>query len=410
MDAAYTSLKKTASFLALALLISAAASAQPAFVLNGGNNATSITLVGNTSTAVSVASTAAQITYRATTQYQGADLPWLCLNNPLNSPCDTATAQVTPNNLFILVGQNSGDLSIGTHTATVTLTATDGSGAVAGTITVSYTTNSFQSGGGNGALTASPSAPSISAGYGAQTTLSFQLITTSASSVSFSLTQPSVSWATNFLCSGVVSGGVASTAPATCSVSLNGTGQPVGTLTTTLFISYLNGTLDVPISFGNGVSVSGSTGSGTLSLSTNPVPLSYTSNSGIYPSASVNLTSTSGAITYSFNTQSTDNWLLINGETQGSGLTLPATLNITADTNVGTLSPGPSNGIVNITGSDLSTITLTVTVTVSGANTSGLTLAPNPIAINAALNGAAVSQLVTITSNVGGVVSVGVSG
>ena len=221
MDAAYTSLKKTASFLALALLISAAASAQPAFILNGGNNATSITLVANQSTAVSVVSSTApatQITYMATVQYQNGDLAWLCLNNPLNTPCDTATAQITPNNLFVLVGQNAADLSIGTHSATVTLTATDGSGA-GGTITVTYTTNSFQSGGGNGALTANPSAPSISAGYGAQTTLSFQLITTSASSVSFSLTQPSVPWATNFLCSGVVSGGVASTAPATCTVA-----------------------------------------------------------------------------------------------------------------------------------------------------------------------------------------------
>lgn len=411
MDAAYTSLKKTALFLALALLISAAASAQPAFVLNGGNNATSITLVGNQSTPVTVASTAANITYTAQAHYQGADLPWLCINNPNNSPCDTAAAQVTPDTLLILVGQNSGVLSIGTHTATVTLTATDGSGAAVGTIIVQYTTNSFQSGGGSGTLVATPSAPSVSdLTYGAVTNLSFEVSTSGASSVSFSIVQPGVSWATDFFQTGGTAGVVSPGGPASFSVTLNGAGQSEAILTTTLTISFTNGTLSIPISFGNGVSVSGSSGVGTLSLSTNPVQLSYTSGSNTFPSASISLSSTSGAISYSFNTSSTDNWLLINGQTQGSGLALPATLNITADTNVGTLSPGTSSGVVNITGSDGSTITLTVTVTVSGTNSSGLTLSPNPIAINAALNGAAVQQLVTITSIVGGSVSVGISG
>jgi uncharacterized protein (TIGR03437 family) len=412
MDAAYTSLKKTTFFLALALLIPAAAFGQPAFVLNGGSNITSITLVGNQPVNVSVASTAANITYTAQAAYAVGDLPWLCINNPLNSPCDRASGQVTPNNLGILVGQEAADLSIGTHTATVTLTATDGSGAAAGTISVTYTTNSFQTGGGAGTLTASPSAPSISAAYGAATTLSFVLSTASASAVSFNLTQPPVTWASDFVCSGVVSGSVAAGAPATCSVNLNGAGQAETTLSTTLTISYATGTLSVTIYFGNGVSVSGSSpGTGTLSLSTNPVLLSYTYGSNIFPSAAVSLSSTSGAISYSFSTQDSANWLLINGQTQGSGLTLPATLNITTDSNLATLTAGGTyNGYMNITGSDGSTIQLTVTVTVSGANTSGLTISPNPIAINTALNGAAESQIVTITSTTGGTVSVGISG
>ena len=414
MDAAYTSLKKTAFFLALATLIPAAAFAQPAFVLNSGSNTTSIILIANQSTPVTVASTAANITYTAHAQYQGGDLAWLCINNPLNSPCDTVNGLVTPNTLSVLVGQNAADLSIGTHFATITLTATDGSGAIAGTINVQYTTNSFQGGGGGGggSLTVSPTTPSISAGYGGQTTLSFQVSTSGTTSVAFSLplVQPSVSWATNFFQTSGTSGAVSPGIPATFEVSLNGAGQQETTLQTTLTISFTTGALNIPISFGNGVNVGGTSGSGTLSLSTNPVPLSYTSGTNTFPSASVLLSSTSGAVTYSFNTSSTNNWLLINGQTQGSNLPLPATLSITADSNVATLSPGASSGAVNITGSDGSSILLTVTVTVSGTNTSGLTISPNPIALNAALNGQFVQQIVTITSVQGGAVSVGISG
>jgi len=410
MDAAYTSLKKIACFLALALLISAAASAQPAFVLNGGNNAISITLVGNQSTPVVVASSLSpttEIAFTATTTYTTAGDPaWLCIANTF-AGCDSTTT-TTPTTLNVIVGQSSGALSLGTHTATITLA---GTGGIAGTIMVQYTANSFQSGGGNGTLSANPTAPTITGVFGAQTTLFFQLLTTSASSVSFSLAQPSVPWASNFICSGVTSGAVSSGVPATCSVNLNGAGQAETTLQTTLSIAYSGGTLNVTISFGNGVAVNGSSGgTGTLTLSTNPVPLSYVSNSGTLPSASVILSSTSGAASYSFNTQSTNNWLLINQQTQGSFLPLPATLNIAADTNVGTLPAGISNGIVNITGSDGSTITLTVTVTVSGTNTSGVTISPNPVAINAAVNGAAVPQVVTITSNVGGAVTASISG
>jgi trimeric autotransporter adhesin len=414
MDAAYTTLKKTAFFLALALLIPAAASAQPAFVLNGGNNATSITLVGNSAAPVSVASSmdpTTEITFNAATTYTTAgDLPWLCIANTFVG-CDS-TAASTPTTLNVIVGQNAGALSIGTHTATITLTGAGASAGINGTIYVTYTTNSFQTGGGTGTLTASPSAPSISAAYGAATTLSFELSTTSASAVSFNLTQPSVTWASNFVCSGLVSGSVSSSAPATCSVNLNGAGQAQTTLSTTLAISYATGTLSVTIYFGNGVSVGGSSGgTGTLSLSTNPVLLSYTYGTTTFPSASVSLSSTSGAISYSFSTTSSANWLLINGQTQGSGLTLPATLNITTDSNLATLAAGGTyNGYMNITGSDGSTIQLTVTVTVSGTNTSGLTILPNPITINAALNGVNEPQIVTITSTTGGQVSVGISG
>jgi uncharacterized protein (TIGR03437 family) len=414
MDAAYTSLKKTAFLIALATLIPAAAfGLTPTFVLNGGSNVTSVILVANQSAPVTVASSldpTTEITFTAATTYSNGDEPWLCFVNSFVG-CDSTTAS-TPTNFNVIVGQSAGNLTIGTHTATINLAGTGASAGINGTITVQYTTNSFQTGGGSGALTASPSAPSISTVYGATTTLSFQLSTTSASAVSFNLTQPPVTWASNFVCGGLVSGSVFSNAPVTCSVNLNGAGQAETTLSTTLLISYSTGTLSVTIYFGNGVSVNGtSSGTGTLSLTTNPVLLSYTFGSNIFPSAGVTLSSTSGAISYSFSTQSSNNWLLINGQTQGSGLTLPATLNITTDSNLATLAAGASyNGYMNITGSDGSTLQLTVTVTVSGANTSGLTISPNPIAINAALNGVPMSQIVTITSALGGAVSVGISG
>src|ERR1700721_2138330 len=125
MDAPYTSLKKTSLFLAFALLIPAAALAQPAFELNSGTNTANIVLVSNQSTLVTVVSTAANITYSAATTYQNGDRAWLCILNPLNTPCDSAAGQMTPNSFNVSVGQNANALSIGVHTATITLTPTD---------------------------------------------------------------------------------------------------------------------------------------------------------------------------------------------------------------------------------------------------------------------------------------------
>src|ERR1700733_880694 len=117
MDAAYISLKKTAFFLALATLTPAAAFAQqPTFVLNSGSNITSITLISNQSTPVTVASSmtpTTEITFSAHTVYSSGDLPWLCIANTF-AGCDSTTA-ATPTTFNVLVGQSAADLSIGTH-------------------------------------------------------------------------------------------------------------------------------------------------------------------------------------------------------------------------------------------------------------------------------------------------------
>ena len=88
MDAAYTSLKKTTFFLALATLIPAAAFGQTAqFSLS----TSTVAILGQSggSTAVS-STTGTNITYSATATYSGGDPSWLCVGN-------TAMPAGTPN-------------------------------------------------------------------------------------------------------------------------------------------------------------------------------------------------------------------------------------------------------------------------------------------------------------------------
>jgi len=411
MDAAYTSLKKSVLFLALALLIPAAAfgqfslSANPVTILGASGGSTTVS--GTTGTSIG---------YSATATYSGGDPSWLCVG-ATQMPAGTAiTGFTTPTALTFFVCTNSLTFAqTSQHTATVTLNETDGLGSATIPITINYTVGSGpgNGSGGGSALTITPAAPTASTCLGCATSLTFTASTTSTTAISFTLGTPSVSWVTQFSQTGGTLGVISSTSPATFYVFLNGAGQAQGTLSTSLIINYSGTSQAVPISFGNGTG----TASGSLSVSTSSVPLSYsTVTPNNFPSASVTISSSTGVDTaYSFNCSSGNFWLVAYPaggfpETSGSGA-LPATLTITADSNVEPLASGQYNGTVTITGNNSgSVVTISVVLTVNGASSSGLTLSPSPLAISAALNGAAVSQLVTITSTTGGAVTASISG
>ncbi len=421
MDAAKLSFSRTAFLFSLALLIPASAFSQTAaFNLNGsGTNATTVTLIGTNPSPVSVASTltpTTEITYQAITTY-GADsagVRWMCLN-PSNggtvvNTCDSLSGLVTPDTLNLQIGQNanSSQLTATQHTATITLTATDASGAPPATITVNYTPGS-NGGTTSGVLSASPSSPSTSVAYQSSTILFFNLVSTSTTPLVFTLQTPQVPWATNFITTSGSSstGTVASGNPAQVQVTLNGFGQAQTTLSTTLSVVYGGNTLSIPLTFGNGVNAgSGSGGTGTIQFSPSSVSWSYSAGGNFPPQTALNVTSTTGAASFTASASPANSWFSVV-PTSGN---LPNIITVEPTANIASLATGAYTGVVTVFGSDGSQASFNVNLTVNGGTTNGLTVSPNPISMQAAVNGSSVQQAVTVTSVTGGTLSASVTG
>lgn len=413
MDAAKSSNSVSAFLITTALLLTAAPTfAQtPAFNIQAsGTNSTSITLIRDQPSPVSVASAgSSQITYTATTVYNDTTIKWLCLNpqpgGTLTNGCDNISGLMTPDQLNIQIGQNANSafLTLQQHTATVTLTSSDNSQTA--TITVYYTPGNSTA----GTLSASPASISATVAYQGNTTASFQLISNSATPVSFTLVNPNVSWITSVLTSsGTTSGQISSGNPVTVNVQLNGFGQAQTTLNATLQITYSGGSLSVPIAFGNGVSV-GNTGGGTGTLSASQTTVNWTySNGGNFPpNTFINVSSSSGSLPFGLSFSPTNSWFYAVSNSQ----TLPAQITIEPTTNIGSLATGSYTGYVNVTASDGSQLSIQLNLTVNGGVSNGLTISPNPVQLQAGLNSTtSVSQTVTVTSATGGTLTASVSG
>ncbi|MGA7239106.1 MAG: hypothetical protein WBY44_25720 [Bryobacteraceae bacterium] len=418
MDAAKLFFSRTALLLSLSLLIPASAFSQTAaFNLNGsGTNATTVTLIGTTPSPVSVASTltpTTEITYSATTSYDAGSngVKWMCLNpspaGTINGTCDNVSSLVTPDTLYLQIGQNanSSQLPATQHMATITLTGTDGS---TGTITVNYTPGS-NGGTTSGVLSASPSSPSTSVAYQSSTTLFFNLVSTSTTPLVFTLQSPQVSWATNFITTNGSSstGTVVSGNPVQVQVTLNGFGQAQTTLSTSLSVVYGGNTLSIPLTFGNGVNAgSGSGGTGTIQFSPSSVSWSYSAGGNFPPQTSLNVTSTTGAATFTASASPANSWFSIV-PTSGN---LPNIITVEPTANIASLATGAYTGVVTVFGSDGSQASFNVNLTVNGGTTNGLTVSPNPISMQTAVNGSSVQQAVTVTSVTGGTLSASVTG
>lgn len=422
MDAAKLSSSRIALLISFALLIPASAFSQSAFNLAGSSsNSAQVTLISTLPSPVSVTSSTSptEITYKAVTVYDTGSngVRWLCLNpSPLlfGNPCDTISGLMTPDTLDIAVGQNANSslLPQSQHTATITLTQTDSSGnpitgGATGTITVYYTPGS-NGGTTGGTLTSSPSSLAATVGTGGETTVYFTLLSSSTTPISFTLQSPSPNWVSGFTTTnGLTSGTVSSSSPVNLQVTLNGAGQLQSVLNTSLLVTYGPSTLQIPISFGNGVSAGNSGGSGSITVSQSSIPWTYTTTVGNFPSpTSVYVSSSSGAIGFGTTTSPANAWFYVSPV---SG-TLPATLTISPTANIGSLAAGTYNGVVNITGTDNSTQAITITLVVNGGSANGLTVTPNPVNLQTPVGGSSVQQSVSVSSTTGGTLTASVSG
>jgi uncharacterized protein (TIGR03437 family) len=388
MDAAQLRLKNFALFLPL--LLAAGANAQ-SFTLSS----TAVTVSLSQPATVTVDSTGAAISFTATVANNTpTDPTFICVEN------QQSVSATTPTALHISLCGQAGLIYSGTHSATVSLTATDGSNATA-RITVSYTAGAGGVGSGTG-LTCSPNPLAATVQAGAQTTVAFSLTNSTGNPIGFTIEQPTVGWFSVTPSSGTVN----PSSSANLVASFDATN--VGASSQTSMIVDYNGTqLVVPVSLTIGTGGGGSTG--TLQLSQTSTQWTYSTGGSVPQSASIAASSSAGQITYTAIAASSNYWLLVNGSTSATG-TLPATLNITPTANLPSLQTGNYAGTVTVAGSDGSVAYFTVNLTVNGGAAGLLTVSPNQVAINAPVGGAAVSTTVTVTSAVGGSLTAVVTG
>jgi uncharacterized protein (TIGR03437 family) len=401
MDAAFAAFKKTAFLLSLALLAAAPRLAQatpPAFT-NPTNNS-SITL-SNGSGSVSVTgsgdATNNFIDFTVSVAYESGDRAWLKVGSDNTAGpgglCNGGSNTYdTPIILSMGLDCNAGALSLGNHTAAVTLTATAPTGVTSVTFSVTYNTG----GSGSGALVPTPSnltgVNAMAAAAGAQVSDNVMLQTTSTSAIGFTATT-GASWLTVQTSANQVS----SSASATLIFTASAAGLSAGAYDTTATISYgSNQQLIINVTFNVG----------TSAVNLTPSALGWTYSSGaLSPPGfqTANLTtpnSDSYTAQVSYVSGGASNWLLVNGSASVTGLFNGATLSISL-ANYTSLSVGTYTGKVTVADTENSNnfATLNVTLTVSGSTSGSLTITPSPISLSSTNS---YEQLVTVTSAAGG--------
>ncbi len=407
MDAAIAAFKKTALVLSLALLAAMPRLAQattPAFT--SPTSSTVVTLVNkvgvvNVSGSQDTATPPQTITFTVSVAYTSGDQPWLEVGGDSSGPTGctggsspyTTTASGLP--LPMGVACLGGDLSPGTHTATVTLNPVSPAGVTAVTFTVNYNT----AGTGGATLVATPAnltgSNALSAGVGAQTTTTVSLETTSTTAVSFTTTS-GASWLT--VTPNVTQ--VTSSAPATLTITASAAALTVAgsPYTTTATVSYGGQQLIISVTFNVGQSP----------VALNPVSLAWTDTSGALspssPLQNVTLTTSNSdsytaVVSYPHGATAT-NWLLVDNVTTVPGLGNGSTL-VVSLVSYSSLAAGTYTGTITVTdtGNAANTASLNVTLTVAGASSGNLTITPSPITLNSANN---YGQSVTVSSAAGG--------
>jgi uncharacterized protein (TIGR03437 family) len=397
MDAAHKLIKTTGLLFVIALLMAAPGWSQtPAL-----NAPTSVTLTGGSPSQLvtitsSVPSTPITFTignpdYSSDSSTNGA---WLRVIG----------GTTTPASLQFAIFQTSG-LSQGTHTASVTLTP-DASTPGVTPVTISVTFNSGNGSGGSGTLTASPNPINLSASSGSQFTQSVLISTTSSVALPLGVSTVMNNGGTNWLAASLTgTGSVVSGSPATVNVTASAASLPNGTYTGTVTVTPGSGTaLSIPVNF----TVGGTTGgNGQWTISPNSIPFSY-STGGTFPSTSVVVTTTSGNTSYNATATSSNGWLLIANNQAISGLLVGQSYQVSVGAQAASLTTGSYTGTVSI--NDLSNNlvgTLSVTLSVNGGNSAGLTLNPiSPLNLTSTVNGAQQNPSITVTSTSGGTLSV----
>ena len=395
MDAAQKLLKASAILLAFALLMAAPGWA---VTLNVTSTSVAIPTASRTSDPVSVTSSASpttEITFASSINYAG-DVAWLGVSG----------GTTTPTSLTFTANSVSG-FSATVHTAYVTLTPNTPSGVAAVQITVTYDNRGGGGGGGSTSLSASASTVALSS----VTTFAPVTITDisqQAVSVTTSVAPASATWLTVSLIPSIILSGQT----ATLGITANTAGLAAMTYQATVTLTPSFGT-PLPITVNLTV---GSSGGGSWIASPSTAAWSYTTNTGVYPTPqTVTVTATTGATSYTVNTTQNSNlghWLLVaaNGQLAGpvqTGIPVGAPFTLSAGIQVNSLTQGTYTDEAVISDQNgVQQATVTVTLTVNGGSTSGLTLSPSILQFSAAVGGAQQSLIVNVTSSTGGFLSV----
>jgi uncharacterized protein (TIGR03437 family) len=388
MDAAHTYFNKTVLFLATALLTVVSGYAQtPSFNLNSSNsNLATVSPTPSNAAQVNVAGTAdgsTPITFTpSAVSYAAGDPVWLAVTS--------SGPYVTPVTLYFQIGAQAGQLQPGLHTATMTLTA---GGITAAVITVTYYANAANSGSGT-VIPSSTSVP-LSAAFGSSTSTTITLTTTSATSISFSTPATPSSGNSTWLTATANIYAVSSATYAVLTIGASAVGLGSGTYYGTVTISPTGGGTASQIS----ITFTVGTGGGTGNLNANPGSISwtYTTVSGVYPTAQVvTLTSASGASTYTASVSGSSGWLNANGTSSTSGF-ISSGITVSPGATFSSMTTGSYTGYVYVQDGNGNQATITVYLTVNGGSGNGITLSPNPVTLSAAVNGATVAQAVSVS-------------
>ena len=328
---------------------------------------------------VTASSTAGTIDYTATVQ---SSSPWLVVNN------QSTALGTLPGTLTLSPGPNFAALGTGSYLATVQVNGSDGS--------VAYINVTLSVNGGAQNLTLSPDAITLTSSAGG---LEVQQVVSVTSTVGGALSA-------NAIGSGLSLSAADTTAAANTPANVTILGNPAGLSAQNYFgilsVTVGGTTAEIPASFDV-------IGSGSLVLSQSSVPWAYTSGGSLPLAVSVSVSSATGAGSFTATASSANQWLLVNGQTEISG-TAPTTLIITPSTNLTQLSTGNYTGTVQLTAQNGSITYFNVNLSVNGGTATGLTVSPNPITLNASLNGASVQQTITVTSTTAGALTATVSG
>lgn len=368
MDAAHTLLKKTVFLLPLALFaIAPVVQAQPSFVPI--TSPQTILFTGGLNVAVNGSSDpSAPITFTAS--IDSVDVPpggpqgigpgaWLTL----------AVTGTTPG--FVVITPSNVGTGSGTFTAVVRLHATAPAGVADTTFTASFN-NTGSGGGQTGSIMATPASLPLSAIAGNTASTQVTLSTASTDAIDFTVgfDQP---WLNQSSASALT---VSSANNVTLTVIASAASLVNNTYTGNVIVTPTVGTATIiPVTF----TVGGGGGTGALTAAPNPVSISFTSGSGVFPGSQVvTLTSTGGATTFTAVVNSSNGWLQANAQTAIASGNFADGLTVSVNgTALSALTTG-TTGTIQVTDSLGETVTVQVNLTLT---TPPLTVSATPTSL-----------------------------
>jgi general secretion pathway protein D len=308
--------------------------------------------------------------------------PWLTVNG-------AATAAGTlPATLTVAPAAGLVALGTGSYLGSVQVSGSDGS--------IAYITVDLAVDGGAQGLTLSPATialASAAGGFSVEQTVG--VTSTLGGTLSAGVFGPGLSLS-------LTQTSVTANTPAAVTVLGNPTGLSAQVYAGVLSVTVGNITSEAEVTFN--VSSGGS-----LLLSQSSVPWTYTSGESLPQSTSVTVTSANGSTSFTAAASSAGSWLLVNGATTVSGV-LSAALVLSPASSVADLGTGSYPGTVKLSAADGSIAYINVTLTVNGGTVSGLSVSPNPITLNASLQGSMAQQTISVTSAFAGTLTASVSG